>query len=425
MKRDPRTEGGSPAPALDQIRRSEQAMVLVRWAGAVFALVQVLSYSNRPYPAGTKAMAVALVGALVVANAIISVLASRDLDEKEARALSLAAMTTDLVVASAFVWLYAFDPSSALWAILFIIPLEGAIRFALPGALIGWAVTTILYVGREVWGSATYGYLLEWNSVSFRMGIGLMIALVAGLMARNLTEQRERLEGTLSELSRIDRLRSRLVTTLAHDVRGPLTTIRGSLSTLLNYEHRLDPDTRRQLLEDTDRQAKRLEKLATELLDLARLEDGRLELRVEDAPLRQAILEGLDFVEASNQFEINADPGLIVKADPARLEQIIVNLSVNALRYGEPPFVVDAQRDGNGHVLVRFKDHGPGVPPDEEPTLFEPFRAEREAGSVGFGLAIVRALTEAQGGEVSYEKNRPTGATFLVTLPAGAVASAV
>ncbi|MDQ4005919.1 MAG: ATP-binding protein [Actinomycetota bacterium] len=405
------------------MRRSEQSMVLVRWGAATFALIQVLAYDNRPYPSGTKSLALALVGALVVVNVVITVMASRELTLAEARALSIAAMTTDIVIASGFVWLYAFDPASALWVVLFILPLEGAIRFALPGAILAWGITAVLYVGREVWGSGTYGYPLQWNSVSFRMGIGLLIGLVAGLMARNLVDQRERLESALTDLSRIDRLRSRLVTTLAHDVRGPLTTIRGSISTLLRYGDRVDPETREQLLRDTDSQAKRLERLATELLDLARLEAGRLDLHVEELPVRSAIQQGLDFVEATEHFEILADPDLTVRADPARLEQIIVNLSVNALRYGGPPFVIEAEGDGNGKVIVRFSDRGPGVPKDEESTLFEPFRTERNDGSVGFGLAIVRALAEAQGGEVSYQPNVPTGACFVVTLPAGAAES--
>jgi signal transduction histidine kinase len=339
-------------------------------------------------------------------------------------------MALDIVVASGIVWLYAFDPGSALWAVLFILPLEGAIRFALPGALIAWGAATVLYTARELWridafpqsvhGPGGFGFQLE--SITFRMGIGLLIGLVAGLMARNLLRQRARLQEALDDVSRIDRLRSRLVTTLAHDVRGPLTTIRGSLSTLLRYGPRVDDETRQQMLADADQQAQRLERLATELLDLARLEDGRLELHLEDTSVRRAIEQGLDYADATTRYEIRADPDLTVRADPARLEQIIVNLTANALRYGKPPFEVEAASDGNGTVQLRFLDQGPGVSREEEPTLFEPFRTERDSGSVGFGLAIVRALVEAQGGSVRYEANRPSGACFLVTLPAGASA---
>jgi signal transduction histidine kinase len=417
------TPPGLPS-RLEDIRRAEQAMVIVRWFAALFALVQVLAYNNRAYPPGVRATALGLVAFLVAANLVVSILSARSMDLRAARRLSLAALTVDVVAASGFVWAYAFDPGSALWAVLFILPLEGAIRFALRGALVAWGVIAVIYVVRELWGSSTYGYPFEWNSVSFRMGIGLLIGLVAGLMARNLLRQRSQLEAILTDLSRIDRLRSRLVTTLAHDVRGPLTTIRGSLSTLLRYGERIDPVTREQMLKDTDAQARRLERLATELLDLARLEDGRMELHVVETPVRPAIEQGLDFADASTRYEVRADADLTVQADPSRLEQIIVNLTANALRYGEPPFVVEAEGDGNGKVLLRFTDRGPGVPEDEEPTLFEPFRTERDSGSVGFGLAIVRALAEAQGGSVRYEPNRPSGACFVVTLPAGSAAVA-
>ena len=400
-------------------------MVVVRWLGAAFALVQVLAYANREYPPGVRTVALALVAFLALANVPISMAAAREVDLRSARRVSFTALAVDIIAASGFVWAYAFDPDSALWAVLFILPLEGAIRFALRGALLAWVATAAIYVAREVWGSATYGYPFEWNSISFRMGIGLLIGLVAGLMARNLTEQRAQLELALRDLSRIDRLRSRLVTTLAHDVRGPLTTIRGSLSTLLRYGGRIDETTRAQLLRDTDQQARRLERLATELLDLARLEDGRLELHVADLQLRPALEQGLQFADADESYEIRSDPDLTVRADPSRLEQIIVNITSNALRYGEPPFVVEAASDGNGSVLVRFKDSGPGVSDEEEGTLFEPFRTERDTGSVGFGLAIVRALAEAQGGSVHYESNQPAGACFVLTLPAGATPATV
>jgi signal transduction histidine kinase len=95
-----------------------------------------------------------------------------------------------------------------------------------------------------------------------------------------------------------------------------------------------------------------------------------------------------------------------------------VNLATNALRHGEPPFIVEADRENDGRVELRFLDHGAGISDADRASLFEPFRVEGE-GSVGLGLAIVRALVEAHGGEVSYRPNSPRGAVFSVSLPAG------
>lgn len=151
------------------------------------------------------------------------------------------------------VWLHAFDPGAVLWALLFILPLEGAIVAALPGALGTWGLTVVIYGAREVWGSATYDYVLSWHSVAFRMGIGLLIALVAGLMARDLLRERARLAEALAAARDADRQRVELVSTLAHDVRSPLTVIRQAIATLERLGAAADVGARRQLLEAADR----------------------------------------------------------------------------------------------------------------------------------------------------------------------------
>ena len=412
----------------EDIRRSEQTMIAVRWAGVVFATVQVLAYQELPYPRGLKTLAFVLIGALAIANALIMVATRRVGTLRGALRLSVLAFAVDILVTSAFVWLYAFDPLTALWAVLFIVPLEGAIRFQLAGALLGWGIVTVSYVFRELFRVEVYpasaapprGFGFQPESISFRMGIALLVALVAGLMSRNLMRQRGHLAEALDELSRIDTLRARLVTTLAHDVRGPLTTIRGVFRTLRRYGDRISAKERDELIDSGDRQAGRLERLAADLLDLARLERGRLELQLEDVQLGDAVERAMYFADAERRFEIRVAPDLVVRADPARLEQIIVNLATNALRHGAPPFVVEGRPGTDGHVELAFRDHGVGVPAEERQELFEPFRTDTESGSVGLGLAIVRALTEAQGGRVAYEENDPRGACFRVELLRGA-----
>jgi signal transduction histidine kinase len=419
MPERPEPVPADPPSRLEDIRRAEQTMVQVRWAAVVFATVQVLAYDDVPYPPGFKTAALLLVAGLGVANVGIWILSRRRLSLREARRLSVAAMGIDVLLASGFVWVYTFDPLSALWAVLFILPLEGAIRFGLAGALSAWAAATALYVLRELWGSREYGYPFLWNSVTFRMGIGFFIALVAGLMARSLLRQRAHLEGVLGEARRIDALRARMVATLAHDVRNPLTTIRGTLHTLARHGRRLDEATQQEIVTSADHQAERLERLATDLLDLARLEVGRLELHLEESKLRDVVDRALSFADPERRFDVQIQPDLTVRADPGRLEQVVVNLANNALRYGRAPLVVAAELNRDGRVDLEFRDHGPGVPEAERPALFEPFRAEADGTSVGLGLAIVRALVEAHGGEVTYEPNRPSGAVFRVSLPAG------
>jgi signal transduction histidine kinase len=391
-------------------------MVLVRWLAAVFAAYQVVVYDTQPYPSPAyRDAGIALAGLLAVGNLGVWLARRRVRTLRQARTMALAGLALDVAVASGFVWLYAFDQLSALWVVLFILPLEGAILFQLSGALGAWVAGTVIYVGRELWGSDRFDYVLQWSSVSFRMGVGLLITLVAGLMARDLTRERTQLRGTLTQIQRIDRLRAGLVNTLAHDVRNPLTAIRGAIKLLLARGERVDPTTREELLKNADHQASRLERLAADLLDLARLERGRLELSVREVKLREAVQTALSFADNEGRYDVRIDPQLTLRADPGRLEQIVVNLAANALRYGEPPFLAEAARI-DGEVRLVLRDHGPGVRPEDAETLFEPFRSETKH-SVGLGLAIVKALSEAHGGTVSYEPNQPRGASFWVRLP--------
>jgi signal transduction histidine kinase len=392
-------------------------MVVARWVATPWVFLQVLIYSTLPYPRGIRAAALALAAALPVGNLVIWVRLRRVTALEPARVLAAAGLTFDVLVASGFVWLYAFDPESALWAILFILPLEGALVFSLGGALTSWGASTLLYVAREEWAHHRYGFPFLIDSITFRMGIGLLIALVAGLMARDLLRQRARVGAALEQLRRVDALRSTLVSTLAHDVRNPLAAVRMAVQTLRDRAEQLKADDREQLLAIADRQAERLERLAKDLLDLAQIERGSLPLSLEDVPLRPAVERALGFVQEGDRVEVRVGSGLAVRADPGRLEQVIVNLCSNATTYGDPPFAIEAVRR-DGSVTLDFCDAGPGIPGDRREGLFEPFRVSDGQGSVGFGLAIVRGLIEAHGGRISYLPNEPRGSRFRVELPA-------
>ncbi|HEX6208101.1 MAG TPA: ATP-binding protein [Actinomycetota bacterium] len=407
---------GVPGVGVDLLR-SERSMIAVRWVATAFGLVQILAYEDAPYPEEIPVFALGLAAMAVLAagNGALWIASRREVG---ARALALAGLALDVLVAEAIVWLWAFDPGSALWAILYVLPLEGAIKFQLRGALGTWAAVTALYVAREFWGYATFeGFNLQWNSITFRMGLGLLIALVGGLMARNLTRERALAEDRLTRLRRIDRLRAGLVSTLAHDVRNPIAAIRGTITILLSPRvGRLSKETRLDLLRSADRQAERLERLAIDLLDLARLERGRLELTFENVSMAPLVRRALAYVEGAHRIEVEVPDDVVLRADPGRVEQILVNLVSNALRYGREPFELRVSSPVH-EVVVQVTDRGEGIPPDQQPTLFDPFRSEREGGSVGFGLAIVKALAEAHGGSAAYRDRDGGGACFVVRLP--------
>jgi PAS domain S-box-containing protein len=170
------------------LRRSERAVVTVRWIAALWGLVQVVSRSQPPYPPGIEAMALGIMAVLVAGNAMIWLATRRG--RPLAPRVPLLGLALDAAVASAMVWAYTFDNVSALWAILVIVALEAATRFGRPLALATWGAMAASYALREVWGSAHYGYVFEWQSITFRMGIVLIAGLMAGGIANELRRQR-------------------------------------------------------------------------------------------------------------------------------------------------------------------------------------------------------------------------------------------
>jgi len=211
--------------SLEDLRRAERIMILFRAVAGVFAAIQVLLYHRLPWPPGFKEVGLVLTGILILGNLAVWFGYRRAHTLRRARQLAVATLLFDTVMASAFVWLITFDEISAIWAVLYVMPLEGALRFRLRGALVAWAMSTVLFSIRELWGSERYGYQLLWHTVSFKMGIGLLIALVAGIMAEDLVRQRARLAHAFDQLSRSDRFRSDLVSSLTSDVRSPVALI--------------------------------------------------------------------------------------------------------------------------------------------------------------------------------------------------------
>lgn len=437
--------------------RSERTMVWVRAVAVLFALFQVLTYGAVPYPPGYLEAALGFVIAFAVVDLVAFglLLARWPRDLARARVLAVATVTLDAALASGLVWAYSFDPDSAHWALLFVVPLVGAARFQLAGALATWAAVTVLYIARQAFAATVFTEIgFSAASIGFRMGLAFLVALVAGLLARDLRRERDRVAEALAEVEHLDALRARLVDGLAHDMRSPLTVIAGSLRALSATGDA--GQAQRTLLALAERQTARLSRLATGMLDLAKLEQGRLVLDttvVQLAPVVDGAVAALADVgggdrgdqQGGGRGDQHGDDGgdqrghggaadrhddgdevlvdvaadLAVRGDPDRIDQIVYNLVANALRHGRPPVLVTAASHDDD-VVLEVRDHGDGVPEALHPTLFDAF-ATASRGGVGLGLWLVRALAEAHGGSVAYDAAQP-GARFVVTLP---LASAV
>jgi signal transduction histidine kinase len=223
------------------------------------------------------------------------------------------------------------------------------------------------------------------------------------------------------QLAELDSARKRFIATASHELRTPIFSLGGFLELLADED--LDDETRRSFVQEIREQVDRLGKLATDLLDLSRLEAGSLELRVEPTDVAEICrMVAGEFAPAAAQresdvaLELPGDP-LEATCDPERLAQIMRILIDNALRHtpDRTGVVVSAARNGAG-VMLAVTDSGPGIKRGELERVFEPFYTSDDARGSGLGLAIARELAERMNGQLE-AASRPGRTTFSLELP--------
>lgn len=255
----------------------------------------------------------------------------------------------------------------------------------------------------------------------------LAVAAQVGLTVEREALRREAIEAEV--FRRMDELKTTLLNAVSHDLRTPLATIIAAAESLLQEGIEWSPEERRELLETLLSEAHRLERLVTNLLDLSRLEAGKLQLDLRPHPVSDLIHAALDHAQwrlQQHRLVVDLPEDLPpVLADSVKIEQVLVNLLENAAKYSPPGSTIRiAARQQGESVAIAVEDEGPGIPRYLLPSLFAPFaRLEQGPGDgprppgTGLGLAIARALVLAHGGRIDAE-NRPSGgARFIITLP--------
>jgi signal transduction histidine kinase len=223
-------------------------------------------------------------------------------------------------------------------------------------------------------------------------------------------------------LERANELKSNFVALAAHELRTPMTTIHGFVTTLYHLSDRLDEEQVEQVRDALLQQTHRMAALIEQLLDLSRLDAEAIDIVPEPIQVRDEVREIVAAVAPDpGAVDVEIDGDTIAVADRSALERILSNLVTNAFRYGAPPVTVRAERTDR-HFRLSVEDHGSGVAAEFVPDLFERFsRSEgSRAGAVGagLGLAIARSYARAHGGELLYEDATPHGARFMLVLPA-------
>ncbi len=250
-----------------------------------------------------------------------------------------------------------------------------------------------------------------------------LIQAAATLFAQTI--ERDRLSQIATEaevLRRADALKSALLSSVSHDLRTPIASIKASVSALLDSGSRLENEDRIELLVGVSEETDRLTRFVTHLLQLSRLESGALAPQAEWYEISEIIwevIDALDPSEASLRLQIPPNFGL-VHVDYVMVVQILTNLVENALRYSHeqsPVDVIVESEPDSWRVLVM--DRGPGVPEVDREHIFEKFfRSPSVApGGTGVGLAVAQGLARAHKGDVRYEPRMGDGGCFVLELP--------
>jgi two-component system phosphate regulon sensor histidine kinase PhoR len=231
-----------------------------------------------------------------------------------------------------------------------------------------------------------------------------------------------------TEIRRLEAVRRDFVANVSHELKTPLTSISGYAETILTDPP--EPEIARRFLETILGNARRMQRLVDDLLDLSRIEAGRWQPEpehVDVAAAAQDVWSGLADRARARRVELatEAEPGAdVVLVDPDGLRQVLLNLMDNALRYSPAGgHIFFRSRAADGGIVVSVSDSGPGISREHLPRIFERFyRADhsrsRDEGGTGLGLAIVKHLVEAHGGRVWVESERGRGTTVSCWFPA-------
>jgi two-component system sensor histidine kinase KdpD len=240
----------------------------------------------------------------------------------------------------------------------------------------------------------------------------------SGLERVRLAEEAEQARLTVES----ERLRSTLLSSVSHDLRTPLATITGAASTLLQPEA-LGEEGRRDLAKAIYEEAERLNRLVTNLLDMTRLESGSPRLNRDWHSMEELVGTALARLKTGlegRRVTVSIPQDLpLVLVDGLLVEQLLVNLLDNALKYSPPGSAIDVTAEASGKVMVvEVGDEGPGLPAGGEGRVFEKFyRGGSTPLGFGLGLPIAKAIVTAHGGRISARNRNPHGAVFRFELP--------
>ncbi len=258
------------------------------------------------------------------------------------------------------------------------------------------------------------------------------ISAYAGELEQRVAERTRDLERAIVKAQEADKLKSQLLSTVSHELRTPLASIKGYVTTLIDYRDRLQEATQEEFLQIIDSEAERLRELVENLLDMSRIEAGVLRINPEPTrltPIVERVLASLQSKLAGRAVSVDPLDALPdVMADPTRIQQVLANLLDNAAKYSPPgsPIHLTLAAD-DVRVTLGVHDRGPGISPEHVQHIFDRFyrigdARIRSTGGIGLGLAICRGLVEAHGGRLWLDSQPGQGSAFYFSIPIARVA---
>lgn len=216
-----------------------------------------------------------------------------------------------------------------------------------------------------------------------------------------------------------------MVSKMAHELRSPLTSVKGFSATLVDKWDRFSDEQRQELIGTIHQDAERMGRIISEVLDIARAEAGNLELArtlVNVGDLIAKVMESIAAQGSIERVEISVPEDLTVFADEERLGHVVHNLIENAVRFSEEgPVRVTAEQDGSG-ITIEVSDEGVGIESDRVDSVFDgpgPRGQMVTPRGTGLGLYLARKLVQAHGGTIAVSSEPGRGSTFTITLPGG------
>jgi len=256
-----------------------------------------------------------------------------------------------------------------------------------------------------------------------------------GKVTRDITEKKRTQELLLrakEEAERANKFKDQFLSTMSHELRTPLNAVLGFSDLLADERYGALNDRQQRYLGHIHTGGRHLLKLISDILDLSKIEAGRMELTREDVTVASAFAEVISALyplaeKKSQSLLQQVESNLHVRADPTRFKQVLMNLAGNAIKFTPEGGRIELSAHRiDDQVRIEVHDNGPGIPPEQQQRIFEAFFRLRETGSAtegtGLGLAITARLVELHGGKLGIESRPAEGACFYFSLPLIAIA---